>query len=862
MTRIAAGRLKSFVVAATLATVLAPGLASPARAATGLSFADSHELGSAMPGGATTDADRLAYVSHLVGLAIGTSDAADGQSYERSANDFGILPTPITGASGTGTSVDLGTPGADAYVMATYHDGAWVWDVADLSGVVTLPAIHGSYGISGFALFTAGDPALQPGCSQVGSAVTCAYASGDNLFHVPAGVASIHVVAIGGRGGSGFLPDSGPGHGAKVSADLAIAGGSSLHAVVGGNGGPMTADGAASAAGANGGGDGGRGLTCHASGGGGASDLRTDATLASRILVAGGGGGVGCFGLDSAANPAYWASAGGDAGSAGGPPDSYTDPVAGRGGLAGCATSSDTGCGTGGAGGLGVAGGQNGDAGSDAALGAGGAGGSLVEKSGGGGGGGLYGGGGGGAGGQISPELGLSGSGGGGGGGSSLVPSAGSLSIDTTGVPSIAISYDVPVTSGSWSISSAADGATITEGSDAGFTVTLTNGTADALTNVAITGTLTGGTDIDWGLAADSDTGWSVTGTAPNQTLTFPAATLAAGASTTAHVTSSTTANSCGTYDLDVTLTSDQGGAQTSASTEIDGCFVSVDASTTPDHTPVSAGSQAGFTVQIENSGTIDFDSIDLTDVLPAGNGISWSLAGDSDTGWSVSGTAPNQSLVYTPDVLASGATTTAHVVTGTTQASCSTYENDVDVIASGSGAQSEATPSGSLEVVDCHPAPTAEITGDATCGTFMAGAATSLSELDYKVRNGSWTLLNTAPGRFFYWVQVDAAAGANQQTVTQAITTGNFAKRFAIAKGSQVYDSSCTAVKATFSQGSDGSVNVTWGALSAGRYVMRVAFASRSVVSQVAPNPSTVSFTFEAVGASDSVVGLDLRRK
>ena len=48
--------------------------------------------------------------------------------------------------------------------------------------------------------------ALPSACSQSGPTVTCTYTSGSNPFTVPAGVFSIHVVAVGGRGGAAPLP--------------------------------------------------------------------------------------------------------------------------------------------------------------------------------------------------------------------------------------------------------------------------------------------------------------------------------------------------------------------------------------------------------------------------------------------------------------------------------------------------------------------------------------------------------------------------------------------------------------------------------------------------------------------------------
>src|SRR5215475_16229870 len=103
------------------------------------------------------------------------------------------------------------------------------------------------------------EAALPSGCDQNGLAVTCTYTSGSNAFVVPDGVTTVHVVAVGGAGGStsnadGVTPG---GLGAQVTGDLSVTPGSTLYAVVGGN-----ADngagffGSTSAGGANGGGDG------------------------------------------------------------------------------------------------------------------------------------------------------------------------------------------------------------------------------------------------------------------------------------------------------------------------------------------------------------------------------------------------------------------------------------------------------------------------------------------------------------------------------------------------------------------------------------------------------------------------------
>jgi VPDSG-CTERM motif len=132
------------------------GLASQVNA---LTIGDSHELGFVNFGIPSGDSDRTIYVNHLIGMVPGTSDTADGQTYFRSTNLFGVLPTAVFDHNGTGTSVDLGT-GGFTYLFAKYDGpnyGSEVWYVGDLSGIITIPAnspgAHG-YGLSGWTLFT------------------------------------------------------------------------------------------------------------------------------------------------------------------------------------------------------------------------------------------------------------------------------------------------------------------------------------------------------------------------------------------------------------------------------------------------------------------------------------------------------------------------------------------------------------------------------------------------------------------------------------------------------------------------------------------------------------------------------------
>ena len=240
---------------------------------------------------------------------------------------------------------------------------------------------------------------------------------GEHAFTVPAGVASIQVLLVGGRGGAGTGSNTiaAPGGlGSTVTATLAVSPGETLTAQVAGDG---------SQIGPGGYGGGGRGGPVEAflagapggGGGGGSSAVRRcPGTGCAPLVVAGGGGGGGGAGRDT--TPTI---SGGDGGAGGLPGSAGEDDL----------TKHDAG-GTGGGAGTQSAGGGAGThsyekAATAGSLAAGGAGGTSIGGGGGGGGGGLYGGGGGGAGdgyANFDTLQFFSAAGGGGGGGSSGVP--------------------------------------------------------------------------------------------------------------------------------------------------------------------------------------------------------------------------------------------------------------------------------------------------------------------------------------------------------------------------------------------------------------------------------------------------------
>jgi hypothetical protein len=259
-----------------------------------------------------------------------------------------------------------------------------------------------------------------PGRSDVKPVVlhqhTFQYTGEKQSFTVPAGVKAITVVALGAAGGG--APTSGnydaeAGRGGRVVADLPVDPGERLAVFVGGTtngiGGGYNGGGAGKSAGSGG--------YYPSFGGGGATDIREGGdALKDRVLVAGGGGGIG--GSNSASGGSGGAGgnrrggngndgAGGkyrgcrhsDGGGGGG----ASEHSGGRSGRKSCQG------GSGGAGEFGIGGGG---AGGSGGVGAGGGGGYF---GGGGGGGGTY---------ELDPKHYYGGGGGGGGGSSYVKPSA------------------------------------------------------------------------------------------------------------------------------------------------------------------------------------------------------------------------------------------------------------------------------------------------------------------------------------------------------------------------------------------------------------------------------------------------------
>ena len=121
-----------------------------------LQIGDSNELGSLWPGiqGKSSNQDKASYVNHLLGMALGAVNVANGQVYFRSSHGFKFLPAAVQAHNGGGRTLDLRTAGLYTYLFATYSgSGTEIWYIGNLSGMITIPFLASGHHLTGWTLF-------------------------------------------------------------------------------------------------------------------------------------------------------------------------------------------------------------------------------------------------------------------------------------------------------------------------------------------------------------------------------------------------------------------------------------------------------------------------------------------------------------------------------------------------------------------------------------------------------------------------------------------------------------------------------------------------------------------------------------
>ena len=280
----------------------------------------------------------------------------------------------------------------------------------------------------------------------------------------------------------------------------------------------------------------------------------------------------------------------------------------------------------------------------------------------------------------------------------------------------------------SLSITKTADKSPVNAGDQIGFTVEVKNtGDGDA-TGAAVSDSLPAGSGSGVTWAVDNSVGtptkFVLSGAQGSQTLSLASTTLPAGADYKVHITATTSASECSTYDNQATLSASNAASAGPASAEEVCHPANIQIAKTADAAQVSAGDQIGFTLTVYNSGSGDAHGVKVNDTLPSNAGLSWSVAGQG-AGWASSCSITSGVLscggangVTVPaNTTRNGSTFTVHVISGTTAATGGVCPGGSGVVNNTGNVTTTNDGSGQASASTCVAAPGIHIvkTADAT---------------------------------------------------------------------------------------------------------------------------------------------------
>ena len=251
------------------------------------------------------------------------------------------------------------------------------------------------------------------------------------------------------------------------------------------------------------------------------------------------------------------------------------------------------------------------------------------------------------------------------------------------------------------------DQGTVSAGDPIGFTITASNSGAGSASGVTVTDTLPTDAGLSWTIdASGSDSGCSITA----GVLSCNFGTIAAGGSKHVHITSPTTAATCGSVDNTANVTTSNDGSDSDNATITVNC-PNVTVLKTADQGTIDAGDTAAFTIVVTNEGPGTAKGVTLTDTLPSG--VVW-----SEDSAACSITAGVLSCNFGD--LANSATRTVHVTGATDAADCGVLTNTAVVAASNESVENVGDNSSTATItVNC---PDLLVTKDADQGTVNAG--------------------------------------------------------------------------------------------------------------------------------------------
>jgi len=305
---------------------------------------------------------------------------------------------------------------------------------------------------------------------------------------------------------------------------------------------------------------------------------------------------------------------------------------------------------------------------------------------------------------------------------------------------------------------------TVTAGSQIGYVITATNSGAGTATAVTVTDTLPTNAGLSWSIdAAGSTTGCAIA----LGVLTCNFGDLAAGTSAHVHLTSPTTAASCGTVTNSAHVATGNDGNANAGPTTITVNCPNVSILKTGS-AAVSAGGTATFTITVTAGGTGDSTNVTVSDTLPTGT---WTLGGANASSCSIAAGVLSCSF----GTMANGSTRTVTLSRATTAADCNGLSNTATVSAAvdASTANNSSTASITVNCGNIGLTKTADSNGTVTAGSQIgyvitatnsgAGTATAVTVTDTLPTNAglSWS--------------IDAAGSTTGCAIALGVLTCNF---------------------------------------------------------------------------------------
>ena len=244
------------------------------------------------------------------------------------------------------------------------------------------------------------------------------------------------------------------------------------------------------------------------------------------------------------------------------------------------------------------------------------------------------------------------------------IPGAGSQTLNLMNAGAIVVP--------SIAITKTADAPEVNAGETIGFSIVVANTGTVAAGNVVVADELPGGAGLDWTLVDTIPVGCAIDGLLGSEQLLCALGSIAISDSVTIHVTSPTTAATCGIVsNTAVAATGTNAGVSATDEVTVNCPDVAVTKTATP--ALVAGGSTATFTISVSNLGVGDATNVHLEDTLPAGTWTENSASCEINAG------------VLTCDfpTLAAGATAPLITLTRPTdQNTCETLQNTAVVSA------------------------------------------------------------------------------------------------------------------------------------------------------------------------------------